>query len=85
MTRSVLMVLAAVSVFLFPWPYVTALVFLAALYVPLIGISLGVIYDALYYTQGGGWPVATLAGIVGSVAAFFLARFIRSRIADVSL
>ncbi|HVW71712.1 MAG TPA: hypothetical protein VHB93_01010 [Candidatus Paceibacterota bacterium] len=85
MIRGVFIVLAAVSVLLFPWPYAIVLIFLASLYVPLIGISLGVIYDALYWAHGVGWPVATLAGAAGSIAAFFLARFLRSRLTDFSL
>ncbi len=85
MIRTVFIVLASASIFLFPWPYAAVLVFIGALYVPMIGVSLGVIYDALYWTHGIGWPIATTAGALGSLAAFFLARFIRTRVSDISL
>ena len=85
MTRAVFIVLAAASTLLFPWQYGAVLIFIAALYVPLVGVSLGVIYDALYYAHGAGWPIATIAGVVGSIAAFFIARFVRSRISDITL
>jgi len=85
MIRAIFIVLAAASTLLFSWQYAAALIFIAALYVPLVGVSLGVIYDALYYAPGAGWPIATIAGIIGSIAAFFIARLIRSRVSGVAL
>jgi hypothetical protein len=83
MTRAVFIILAALSVFAFPWQYAAVLIFVAALYLPPVGVALGVTYDALYYAHG--WPIATIAGFIATIAAFFLARIIRSRISAVTL
>lgn len=83
MTRSIFIVLATISVIAFPWQYAMVLIFIAALYLPPVGLSLGIVYDALYWAHG--WPIATITGALGSLAAFFLARFIRSRISAVTL
>lgn len=83
--KSALFVLAFLGLFAFPWPYAAFIAFLLALYVPPAGLAFGFFSDALYYTHGTGFPVATLYGIAGFVIAFFAHRFIRSRVSDFSL
>jgi hypothetical protein len=85
MMRAAAIVLAAVSVFAFPWPLAAVLIFIASLYLPAVGISLGILYDVLYYAHGAGWPWGTILGALGSIAAYFLAGFLRSRVSDISL
>lgn len=82
--RSTLFFLAAVGLFAFPWPYAAALVFAFALYVPPAAFVFGLLADALYYTSEVGLPLATMYGACASVIAFFMNRFIRSRISDIS-
>jgi hypothetical protein len=83
MTRTIFIIFAPLSIIAFPWQFAAVIIFIASLYVPVIGISLGIVYDALYYTAG--WPVGTLVGALCTVVAFFTARVIRSRISAVTL
>jgi hypothetical protein len=84
MIRISLFVLALVSLFTFPWPYTIFLITLFALYVPLGALGFGILADALYYTPGIGLPMATVFGAIGFIATFFINRFIRHRITDLS-
>ncbi len=84
MIRIPLFILAFFGIFAFPWPYAAALAFIAALFVPPIGLAFGLLSDALYYAHGG-WPVATFYGIAGCVIAYFINKFLRARVSDLSL
>lgn len=84
MIRSVLFILTFAALFAFPWPYAALIAFLASLYIPPVALAFGVFSDALYYTHGTGFPVASLYGVIGFIVAFFANRFIRSNITDFS-
>lgn len=85
MIRHGLVVLSVIGVFSFPWMYTAAVIFLAALYMPYLALAFGVLYDALYYIPGAGWPLATITGGVGSLIAVLANRFLRSRVTDFPL
>jgi hypothetical protein len=85
MIRGALFMLAFLGLFAFPWPYAACIAFLASLYLPPVGLAFGLFSDALYYTHGVGWPVATFYGALGSIIAYFANRFIRANISDISL
>jgi uncharacterized membrane protein YeaQ/YmgE (transglycosylase-associated protein family) len=85
MIRGSLFILAFAGLFAFPWPYAAGIAFLLALYVPPAGLAFGLLSDALYYSHGVGFPMATFYGVVGSLIAFFANRFIRTHISDFSL
>ena len=77
MTRfaPLLVILAAISLFFFPWPLTTTLVLLASPVVPVAPLALGLSADALYRTPGV-FPLATLLGACASL----LALFVRTRL-----
>jgi hypothetical protein len=61
------------SAFLFPWPLTALLALAAASWEPLAPLAAGILLDALYWTPAAGaWPYATLAGLLATVAAYFV-------------
>lgn len=76
--RIVLCVVVLFVPFLIPWFIAVPMAIVAALYVPPIAIVVGLIYDFLYYT--GGVPYFTIAGFVTAGIAYFVHRFIKTRI-----
>lgn len=79
MIRSVVILAAVLSLFLFPWPFALVLATSASLMLPVSGVALGIVYDALYM-PGGSWPLATTAGLLLTGAALLVRRFIKARI-----
>ncbi len=85
MIRYVFAVLAIVGVFVFPWGFTLFLTAVAAYFLPPVAILVGVLYDAFYYAPGAAFmPTATLIGIALAIAAYFIRRFVHSRISDFS-
>lgn len=76
--RITLCVCAIVAPFLLPWFLAIVIGIAAALYVPLMAIAVGLIFDFLYYTHG--IPYFTIFGLVGAGVAFLVHRFIKTRI-----
>jgi len=78
---AVLAFCALAAPFLFPWAYAALLAFLLALAEPLAGIACGIIADALYYAPGASHvPYGTLLGFAGSLIAYLVRRFVKTRI-----
>lgn len=82
MIRGALFALAFFGAFAFPWPYAACIAFLLSLFVPPAALAFGLFSDALYYTHGTGLPAATMIGAAGTLIAFFVHRFFKSRISD---
>ena len=81
MIRIIVVLLALLSPFIFPWPLTLALVALASCFVPLAGILAGVLADAAYYSKGAAlFPLATLAGIGACCLGLIVHRFVKARI-----
>ena len=79
--RYVLALAAFASLFFFPYPATVILALLASLYFPPIALFVGIFTDLLYYTPGASsWPIASLIGLLSSVIAFFVRRFMKARI-----
>ena len=79
----VLAVGAFFALFLFPWPVAAVLGALAAPFLPVIPVALGLIADTLYLASGATphtLPVATLIGFCGSVIGFLVRRHLEARI-----
>jgi len=75
--------IALLSLFLFPWPVSLALIAVAALFLPLSGIILGALFDALYLAPGAAFlPYMTLYGLAATAAALLVHRFLKTRIMD---
>lgn len=84
MTRIVLIVFPVLSLFLFPRAITAGLAFAAALIAPPIALGIGIIADALYFVHGAAsLPIGTALGVIGMAGAFFVRRFIKTRILPV--
>ena len=80
-TTTALALAALAAPFLFPWPYAALLAFTLALAEPFAGIACGVIADALYWAPGASHaPLGTLLGFAGTLAAYLVRRFVKTRI-----
>jgi hypothetical protein len=81
MTRIIVITIAALGVFFFPWPYAMFLAFIAALFIPVLGLVFGLLSDLLYFSHSASHvPWATIIGAFSSAVAFFVRRFIKTRI-----
>ena len=79
--RILTILLAFLSILWFPYSYTLALSFLASLFFAPVGVVVGIVTDLLYApVLVGSLPVATLHGVVISLVAYVVGRFIRSRI-----
>ena len=85
MLKYLLVALAFCSLVFFPYHVTLLLLFAAALAVPFAGIALGVTADALYFAHGlQRVPTLSILGLVATIAAIFLRRFVRTHITQVS-
>ncbi len=71
--------LALGSPFFFPAPLSAAIVLVASVIVPPVGLLAGILTDALYRAPGM-LPYATLAGALASVLGYVVQRIIKTRI-----
>ena len=79
--RGVIILSAFLSAFLFPYPFTVLLSFGAALIFPPLGVVIGVLVDVLYFAPGvSAWPHAVLIGLLVSLIALVVRRFVRTRI-----
>ncbi len=72
-------VCAIVAPLYIPWYLAILLAAFAAGFVPPIAIVVGLIFDLLYY-PGNGLPYFTILGVLGAAIAFFVHRFVKTRI-----
>jgi hypothetical protein len=80
-SRAALAAAALLAPFFFPWPLAALGAFALALMEPVAGLALGIILDALYFVPGAArLPVCTACGLAGTVLAFFVRRFVKTRI-----
>lgn len=77
--RILLSVVALFTPFLFPWQLAALFTIFITLFVPIIAIPVGVLFDTLYYGSYG-FPYFTIAGIVLAIAAYFVQQFVKTRI-----
>ncbi len=81
MIRIILIAAAFLSPFLFPYPATLILALVASLLLPPVGIMIGLLVDALYYTSGASWlPVGILTGAVLTLLGILVRRFVKTRI-----
>ena len=77
MMRGTLTLVTFISTILFPWPLTVILALVAAMFEPLIPLSIGLFADTLYYAPlSGALPVFTFYGALVTVTAFL----VRSRL-----
>lgn len=74
---------ALISLFIFPWQVSLVAIFLAALSLPPAGLMLGLLADVVYFVPGAAFvPYFSLLGLVASVLAALVHRFVKTRIMD---
>ena len=79
--KGVLVVAALLSPFLFPFAVTLVLVAAASIVFPPIALISGIVTDLAYYTPGASFlPVASISGLLISVVALFVRRFLKARI-----
>lgn len=83
MVRIAFFILALLSPFFFPWPVAAVFILAASLYLPVLALLGGVLYDILYYAHGAaGLPLGTVVGALGFVLAWAMHDFVKARIMD---
>lgn len=81
--RAMPALLALIALFVFPWQVALVGVFLAALFIPTAGVALGVLADIVYYVPGAAFlPYFSLLGLVATVLALLVQRFVKTRIIE---
>jgi hypothetical protein len=75
----VAVVLALLAPLFFPAALTVAVVLIASLVVPPVGVLAGVLTDALYRTPDVP-PYATLVGLAFTIGGFIVHRFVKTRI-----
>ncbi len=72
---------AFISLFVFPWPVSFALILVASVFMPLAGVTLGILSDLLYFVPGSAFvPYGSLFGLVCTVGSLLMQRFVKTRI-----
>ena len=79
MMRAVSIIAAIVSPFMFPAPLAIAVVAVAAFFAPFMAVAIGLLYDLLYLPTGAV-PMGTIIGIIGTIVALLVRRFVETRI-----
>lgn len=74
-----IVILAAISPFLFPTPVTILLGTAAACVFPPIAIGLGILIDLLYQ-PAHYWPVGTIVGVVICLMSVAVRSFVKARI-----
>jgi hypothetical protein len=81
MIRGFLSLLVFVSVVFFPWPLTAILALIAAFFIPLLPLAVGIFADTLYYTQHAALlPFFTLYGAIATVVAILVRSRLRASI-----
>lgn len=83
MMRGALTLFSLVAVFIFPAPLAIAVALLSAVFSPLTPLAVGILADALYYTESAYVvPLYSLWGAVVALLAFFVRRFVATSIIE---
>lgn len=81
MMRALIISASIATLFFFPYPLSVVVIFLLALYIPLSGVALGIMLDALYFTEGAApLPYATITGLIATLLGILVQRFIRTHV-----
>lgn len=79
MSRVLFVIAALLAPFLFPASVSIALAALAAFFVPFAALSVGILHDVLYLSPGH-MPYGLIIGIIGTLVALLVRRFVETRI-----
>ena len=75
--------LALLALFMLPWQFGMLAVLIAALFVPLAGVALGIIAELFYYQPGAASiPWLALAGLAAAVFSYLVHRYVKPRIME---
>jgi hypothetical protein len=79
--RYLILALALLAPFAFPWPLAAALALAAAFYFPLAPLSCGVLLDALSFARGAyHYPLFSAVGLALALGALLVHRFVETSI-----
>jgi hypothetical protein len=85
MIQYIVIIVALIGIFIFPYPLTAVLTVAAAIASPLAGLALGIITDSVYFTSTNALlPLASIVGLLATLAAFFGKRFVRTHLMQVS-
>ncbi len=63
--HSLIVIVTFLSVFWFPWPITATFAFFSALWIPLLPLAIGILFDVLYWAPHATWfPYSSLLGAV---------------------
>lgn len=79
MTRVLFFIAALSAPFFFPASISIILAALASFFIPLAALSVGILYDLLYL-PGGHFPYGLFWGVIGTLIALGVRRFVETRI-----
>lgn len=79
MTRIIFLIAALAAPFFFPASIAILLTALAAFFVPFAALSVGILYDLLYLSDGQ-FITGTVLGAIGTIVALLVRRFVETRI-----
>lgn len=74
---------AFLSLFFFPWPIAAVLGAIAAPFLPVVPLALGLAADTLYLAPNASLhtlPIATMIGLAGTIFATLVRRHLETRI-----
>ncbi len=79
MIRALTLLFALSAPFLFPAPISIVFAVIAAFFIPLSALSVGLLHDMLYLSDGQ-FPMGILLGVLGTLIALLVRRFVETRI-----
>ena len=83
MMRGVIAIFALVSAFVFPWAFTAGIALVAALWIPLLPLAVGLLLDILYYAPHAHWfPLGTVLGAVVTLLAHIVRTRLKAGIID---
>ncbi len=80
MRTAIAIILALSAPLMFPAAAAFSIVCIASVFVPPLGLLVGVLTDALYYTPSVSIPYATLVGLLVSLLGYAVHHIIKTRI-----
>ncbi len=79
--QGVLVTLAFLGIFMFPWPLTILLIAVASVRMPFVALLGGVLFDVLYFVPGAAYlPWGIVFGIGGFFASLIVHDFMKTRI-----
>lgn len=79
MIRALALILALTAPFLFPAPFSILFAAVAAFFIPFSALSVGLLHDMLYLSDGQ-FPMGIALGVLGTLVALLVRRFVETRI-----